>query len=67
MPPNTSTPEMLRSIVSMNPIPQGTQGTRIWAESEQLRFFAAMLRDCSDSAGIQPRNNQSECALGFNI
>jgi hypothetical protein len=29
MPPNTSTPEMLRSIVSMNPIPQGTQGTRI--------------------------------------
>jgi hypothetical protein len=27
MPPNTSTPEMLRSIVSVNPTPDGTQGT----------------------------------------
>jgi hypothetical protein len=29
MPPNTSTLEMLRNIASMNPIPDGTQGTRI--------------------------------------
>jgi hypothetical protein len=29
MPPNTSTLEMLRNIVSTNPIPDGTQGTRI--------------------------------------
>jgi hypothetical protein len=59
-PPNTSTLEMLRNIVSMNPIPEGTQGTCIRAESEQLRFFVAMLRGCSDSAPIQPRNNQSQ-------
>jgi hypothetical protein len=26
MPPNTSTLEMVRSIVSLNPIPDGTQG-----------------------------------------
>jgi hypothetical protein len=29
MPPNTSTLEMLRDVVLMNPIPDGTQGTRI--------------------------------------
>jgi hypothetical protein len=29
MPPNTSTLEMLHNIVSMNPIPDGTQGTCI--------------------------------------
>jgi hypothetical protein len=28
MPPNTSTLEMLRNIVSMNPTPDGTRGTR---------------------------------------
>jgi hypothetical protein len=29
MPPNTSTLEMLRNIVSVTPIPDGTQGTCI--------------------------------------
>jgi hypothetical protein len=75
MTPNTSTLEMLRNVVSVNPIPHGTQGTRIWAKSEQLRFFVAMLRGCSDSAEIQPRfspatlnrNIQSGCVLGLRI
>jgi hypothetical protein len=73
MPPNTSTLEMLRNIVSVNPTPDWTQGTGIRAESEQLRFFVAMLRGCSDSAEIQPRFNpatlnrniESECVLSI--
>jgi hypothetical protein len=60
MPPNTSTPEVLRSVVPMNPTPGGTQGTCIRAGSEQLRFFVAMLRRCSASAPIQPRNNETQ-------
>jgi hypothetical protein len=72
-PPNTSTLEILRSVMSVNPTPHGTQGTRIWAESEQLLFFVAVLWGCSDSAEIQPqfspstfyRNIESECVQGF--
>jgi hypothetical protein len=54
MSPKTSTLEMLRNIVSMKPIRHGTQGTRIWAESEQLRLFVAMLRGCSDQPRFSP-------------
>jgi hypothetical protein len=53
MPANTSTLEMLRNIASMNLIPDGIQGTCIRAESEQLRFFVAVLRGSSDSTEIQ--------------
>jgi hypothetical protein len=73
MPPNTSTLEMLRNIVSVTPIPDGTQGTCIWDESEHLRFFLAMLRGSSDSAEFQPRlspatvnrNTESGYVLGI--
>jgi hypothetical protein len=66
-PPNTSTLEMLRNVLSVNPIRGGTPGTCISAGSGQLRFFVAVLRGSSDSAETRPRNNESECALGITM
>jgi hypothetical protein len=70
MPPNTSTLEMLRSIVSVNPIQDGTQHV-----SELSLGSSDSLLQCCGALRTQPRfspatlnrNTGSGCALGSNI
>jgi hypothetical protein len=63
-PPSSSTLEMLRSVVSVNPTPDGTQGN---VPELGLGSSDSLLRDSSDSAPIQPRNTESQWVLGIRL